>query len=76
MRLTDVDVRQNVRSLQKQFDAAEAKLASAKIISEPDTRTEEGLPVTDIFEELDEDGNVICACLALKHPDSQLTTHS
>lgn len=46
--------------MQRQFDAAETKLASAKVVSNPDARTEEGLPVTDIYEELDEDGNVIC----------------
>lgn len=52
-------VEQNVRTVQKQVDTAESKLAAATIISDPDVRNEEGLPMTEILEELDEDGNVI-----------------
>lgn len=56
-------VGQNVRTVQKQFDAAENKLAVATIISDPDVRNEEGLPMTEILEELDEEGNVINSSL-------------
>jgi unconventional prefoldin RPB5 interactor 1 len=52
-------VEQNVRTVQKQIDAAENKLAAASVISTPDVRNEEGLPLTEIMEELDEEGNVI-----------------
>lgn len=52
-------VEQNVRTVQKQIDVAERKLATASIISTPEVRNEEGLPMTEILEELDEDGNVI-----------------
>jgi unconventional prefoldin RPB5 interactor 1 len=52
-------VEQNVKTVQKQLDAADQKLAAATIISTPDVRNEEGLPMTEIMEELDDDGNVI-----------------
>lgn len=52
-------VEQNVRTVQKQFEIAQEKLAAATIISTPDVRNEEGLPLTEIIEELDEEGNVI-----------------
>jgi unconventional prefoldin RPB5 interactor 1 len=52
-------VGQNVQSVQKQLQAAEHKLAAATVISTLDVRNEEGLPLMEIVEELDEDGNVI-----------------
>jgi unconventional prefoldin RPB5 interactor 1 len=52
-------VSQNVKTLEKQIEAAENKLAAATVISNPDVRDEEGLPLTEIIEELDDDGNVI-----------------
>lgn len=51
-------VEQNVRTVQKQLGLAEDKLAAATIISTPDVRNEEGLPLTEIMEELDDDDNV------------------
>ncbi|CAG8960423.1 hypothetical protein HYFRA_00008141 [Hymenoscyphus fraxineus] len=50
---------QNVFSIQRQIETAEKKLLSATIISTPDVRNEEGLPLTEIVEELDEEGNII-----------------
>ena len=51
----------NVETVDKQLQAAENKLAAVLAIGRTtDMRTEEGLPVRDIFEELDDDGNVIC----------------
>lgn len=32
----------------------------SQIPSQADLRLEEGLPLTEIYEELDEEGNVIC----------------
>ena len=52
-------VDQNVRTMQKQIEIAENKLAAATIISTPEVRNEEGLPLTEIVEELDEEGNII-----------------
>ncbi len=46
-------VEQNVQTITKQLEAAENKLMAATVISEPDVRNEEGLPLTDIVEELD-----------------------
>lgn len=62
-------MQQNVSSLEKQLDAAQNKLDAATVISQPDVRNEEGLPLTEIYEELDEDGNVIC----MSHKVSTLT---
>jgi unconventional prefoldin RPB5 interactor 1 len=44
----------------KQLRIAEDKLNSILVISKPDIRNEEGLPIMEIREELDEEGNVIC----------------
>lgn len=54
------DVQQNVSSLSKQSQDLETKYENATIISRPDVRNGDGLPITEIYEELDEDGNVIC----------------
>jgi unconventional prefoldin RPB5 interactor 1 len=52
-------VSQNIKTLEMQLETAENKLAAATVISNPDVRNEEGLPIIEIIEELDEDGNVI-----------------
>jgi unconventional prefoldin RPB5 interactor 1 len=52
-------VSRNVKALEQQLEAAENKLAQATIISTPEVRNEEGLPLTEIIEELDEEGNVL-----------------
>jgi unconventional prefoldin RPB5 interactor 1 len=52
-------VQQNIVSVEKQLDAAEKKLAGADVLLRPDVENEEGLPLMDIQEELDADGNVI-----------------
>lgn len=57
-------VEQNVRTIQKQLGAAEDRLAAATVISTPDVRNEEGLPLTEIMEELDDEGNVISSRLS------------
>lgn len=51
-------VSKNVETLEKQLEAAEQKLAAATVLINPDVRDEEGLPFTDIIEELDEDDNI------------------
>ncbi|KAM0440982.1 hypothetical protein ACHAPT_000287 [Fusarium lateritium] len=52
-------VTKNIESLEKQVEAAENKLAAATVISQPDAVDEEGLPITEIIEQLDDDDNVI-----------------
>ena len=52
-------VEQNVRTVKKQIQVEEDRLAAASVISTPEVRNEEGLPLTEIMEELDEEGNVI-----------------
>lgn len=55
---------QNVQTIQKQLDAAGNKLATTAIISSPDVRNEEGLPLMEIVEELDEEGNIISGTIS------------
>ncbi len=54
-------VEQNIESLTKLLENEENRLAAAAVIAQPDAGTdqESGLPITDIIEELDEDGNVV-----------------
>lgn len=52
-------VEQNVQTVQRQLETSENKLAAATVISTPDVRNEDGLPLTEIIEELDEEGNVV-----------------
>ncbi|TKA61011.1 hypothetical protein B0A49_10971 [Cryomyces minteri] len=53
-------VLQNITTIQKQLNTAERKLSTAMIVSAPEIRGEDGLPLTEIREELDDDGNIIC----------------
>lgn len=52
-------VTKSIESLQKQLETAENKHAAASIISQPDAQDEEGQPITEIVEELDDDDNVV-----------------
>jgi len=52
-------VYQNVQTLTKQVEAAENKLAAANVVSRPDLQNEDGDFMTDIFEQLDDDDNVV-----------------
>lgn len=52
-------VTKSIESLQKQLETAENKYAVASVISQPDAQDEEGQPMTEIIEELDDDDNVI-----------------
>lgn len=59
-------VHQNISSVEKQLQAIEKKVNAATVLLEPDMDDEGGFPLTDIVEELDEDGNVISS--SLSHP--------
>ncbi|KAF3037126.1 hypothetical protein E8E12_007747 [Didymella heteroderae] len=52
-------VQQNSAAVEKQLDAAEKQLAGVDILLDPGVDNEEGLPMMDIEEELDEEGNAI-----------------
>jgi unconventional prefoldin RPB5 interactor 1 len=64
-------VQQNVGTVSKQLEAAEEKLAKTMILQQPDNETEEGLPLMEIREELDEDGNVISSSLSQPGQDAE-----
>lgn len=51
-------VSKNVSTLERQLETAENKLAAATVVTNPDVRDEDGLPITDIVEELDDDDNI------------------
>ncbi|MCJ1317407.1 hypothetical protein MMC15_002731 [Xylographa vitiligo] len=57
-------VQKNVKSLIKQLEAAEDRLKAIELVIHPEERSEEGLPLTEINEELDEDGNVISSSIS------------
>ncbi|TFA98250.1 hypothetical protein CCMA1212_009924 [Trichoderma ghanense] len=52
-------VSKNIETLRKQLETAENKYAAATVISQPDAADEDGQPIMDIVEELDDDDNVI-----------------
>ncbi|KAJ0162572.1 hypothetical protein CTA2_4351 [Colletotrichum tanaceti] len=56
-------VSKNIESLEKQLESAQQKHAAASVVSNPDVRDEDGLPITEIIEELDEEGNVVSSRL-------------
>lgn len=52
-------VEKSIQSIQKNLESAENRHAAVSVISEPDMDNEEGLPMTEIVERLDEDDNVV-----------------
>ena len=52
-------VQHNLKSIASLLSAAEEELTATMVLIEPEVRSDEGLPLTEIHEELDEDGNVI-----------------
>ncbi|CAJ2500696.1 Uu.00g035490.m01.CDS01 [Anthostomella pinea] len=63
-------VSKNIDTLAKQLDATENKLATARVVSNPDATDEDGPPITEIMEELDDEDNVVS--YSLRRPgDSQ-----
>ena len=57
-----VDVQKNINTIGVSLRNAEEKAATSLVLSQPDVRNEDGLPLAEIREELDEEGNVICTC--------------
>ena len=60
--LTFPDVHENIKTIEKRLSLAGGELAASNVVVPPDVRNEEGLPVTEIREELDDEGNVLCMC--------------
>lgn len=54
------DVFENVNTVSKRLKKAEEQLSALKAKGQPMLHNTEGLPITEILEELDEEGNVIC----------------
>ncbi|KAI1454710.1 Prefoldin subunit-domain-containing protein [Annulohypoxylon moriforme] len=52
-------VSKNIGTLNKQLEEAQNKLAAVTVVTNPEATDEEGLPITEIMEELDDDDNVI-----------------
>lgn len=52
-------VQQNSAAVERQLDAAEKQLAGVDVLLDPGVDNEEGLPMMDIEEELDEEGNAV-----------------
>ncbi|KAF2429323.1 hypothetical protein EJ08DRAFT_680071 [Tothia fuscella] len=51
--------RKNAQTVQKQLEAAEDQLADLVLVSQSNSKERDGLPVMDIYEELDDDGNIL-----------------
>ncbi|KAK2594804.1 hypothetical protein QQS21_007492 [Conoideocrella luteorostrata] len=52
-------VGKNVASLEKQLETAEGKYDTATAVGQPDAVDEQGQPITEIIEQLDDDDNVL-----------------
>ncbi|KAL2040222.1 hypothetical protein N7G274_007125 [Stereocaulon virgatum] len=52
-------VQKNEKTISSLLQAAEEKYAASLVLVQPEVRDEEGLPLIEIHEELDEEGNVI-----------------
>ena len=53
-------MQENVKVSNKRLLAAEDTLSAVDIVIRPEARAKDGLPLTEIIEELDDDGKVIC----------------
>jgi unconventional prefoldin RPB5 interactor 1 len=56
-------VSRNARNIEKQLSDAQKKRNALLLAEEPDFRNDAGLPLTDITEELDDEGNVVSSKL-------------
>lgn len=51
---------ENIKAVSRRIEVAEEQLSILKAQSQPMLHSAEGLPITEILEELDEEGNVVC----------------
>lgn len=54
------DVQQNIKTILSLLETTEEKYLASQTLGRPEVQDEEGLPLTEIHEELDAEGNVIC----------------
>ena len=54
-----IDVQTNINSVKSLLQEAEAK-AAASVAIKQEVRNDEGLPLVEIREDLDDEGNVVC----------------
>ena len=57
------DVFENVNTVSKRLEKAEEQLSALQARGQLMLHNAEGLPITEILEELDEEGNVICTSM-------------
>ncbi|KAI1384205.1 Prefoldin subunit-domain-containing protein [Hypoxylon trugodes] len=62
-------VGKNVATLTKQVEDLQKKLSAVEIVANPGATDEDGLPITEIMEELDDDDNVVS--YSLRTPGDQ-----
>lgn len=53
---------ENTKAVRAFLKNAEDKIEALFVLSRPEDRTDGGLPLTEILEELDDEGNIICTC--------------
>lgn len=58
-----IDVTDNINKVEGEIEKGDEKLACLLVVQSPDVLTEDGDPVIEIREELDESGKIICKCL-------------
>lgn len=58
--LPHLDVTENIKKVEEQLEKGEEKLASLLVVQRPEILAEDGEPIIEIREELDEAGNIIC----------------
>lgn len=69
-----IDVQRNIATVSSLLKVAENEYLASQIPNQPDLSLEEGLPLTEIYEELDEEGNVICMCPSAAIPTMTFVT--
>lgn len=62
-------MQQNIRTVSLLLSTAQDKYAAAQVLSQSEVR-DEGLPLTEIHEELDEEGNVLSKFSIASHLSS------
>ena len=66
-------MQENVKSMEKQLNLANEKLMTATVLAKPEIQNDEGLPLIEIVEELDDDGNILCMKSSFDITSSLLT---
>ena len=65
---TYIDVTENIKKVEEKLEEGEEKLAGLLVVQGPEVLTEEGEPIIEIREELDEAGNITCNMPTKSYP--------